>query len=216
LIGVLLSILLGASGAQAARVGYVVGTVVEPRGLNEGDTVGTGTWVVTGADGLVVLEERWPSDIEGLPCMRLSTFGYGQRHRVTADATPGSCKTTTPRLDLLDSGRPFRSQETRYIGGKPDAIPPPQVRQSDERWAPFDRWIEQARHSYHGVVTAVDGGTIRLRSPSSGQSRAFAVDPATVQSALPLTQLPGTSVRIDYRRGGAMPERVERIVPTPP
>lgn len=209
LLGLLALLVTGT--AEGAELAFVLGTILEPEGANEGDQLAPGTLVRAGNEALVMVEHRWPSDVASRDCVLLEIFGYGKSHRVSAEETPGRCETTAPNLASLEDGEPFLSRETRYGDAKFDEMnPPQQVARSDARWRGFDRWLRDARRSFTGEVDGVRGDTLRLRSPASGRVTVFAVDPASVHSPLPLDELVGKEVRVDYRMRGHRPQ-VERI-----
>lgn len=145
--GLLTIVALAASGASAADVELVIGTIVSPANLKPGDSVPIATTIRTGADGLVMLTQTWASDIPGYPCESVAIFGYGQTYTVTPDATPGSCRITAP-LAIPDAGRAILSRATRYADPKFDDFSvPSQVTTSQEQWRTFNQWIGQTRQS---------------------------------------------------------------------
>lgn len=200
----------GSTGAAgAAELAFVLGTILEPEGVNEGDELAPGTLVRTGDEALVMVEHRWPSDEPTRACILLEIFGYGKSHRVSAEETPGRCETTVPNVAHLEEEEPFLSRETRYGDAKFDrGDTPEKVRQSQSQWQGFDRWLRDARHSFTGVLTGVRGRTLRLRSPASGRVAEFSIDPSSVDIPGSLDSLTGKEVRVDYRKTGFRPQVV--------
>jgi hypothetical protein len=195
--------LFGSSPALAAEVSFVMGTVVRPELINEGDEIPPGTVIETGADGMVMIHHQWPSDIPSRDCVLLAIFGYGQSYTVSQDATPGRCETTVPSNPAdLAPGRPFLARETRYGDAKfDDPSVPDRVRASVASWQAFDAWVTRADRAYSGTVSAVGSGTISVRA-GSGPARTFTIDPNTVSSPVRVIELLNRRVRLDYRQAG--------------
>lgn len=214
-------VLLAASAASninAAELSFVLGTLVKPEGVNEGDTLPPGTLVQSGSDALVMVEHQWPSDIPGRACVLVAIFGYGESYTVSESGTPGRCDTTVPTDPAaFQPGQPFLSRETRYGDAKFDEpTVPAKVSASKAQWRTFDDWVANAQRTFTGVVTLVTGTRIRVRSPQSGNQRSFSVNPSTVDSPVALDTLIDKSVRLDYRMAGSGPEALRVQLTSPP
>jgi large subunit ribosomal protein L7/L12 len=189
---------------NAATLTFVLGEIVEPEFANEGDTVAPGSIIQTGADGLVIVEQRWQSDYPNRDCVQLDIVGAEQRFTVIQAATPGRCQPTTPgsRPDTKNI-----SSEIRYGDAKMDEFNPPEkVSASVTAWRSFDRWMDTATRSYTGTLESAQGGKLVLRDTRTGQRRTFRQS-GSIPGNVPVS-LVGKKVRVDYRKGGAGHEAV--------
>jgi large subunit ribosomal protein L7/L12 len=194
---------LATGTARSAELAFVAGTIVQPEGVNEGDTLLDGTVVETGADGMAMVEYRWPSDEQGYACIRIVIFGYGQSHTVGGKETPGRCDTTVPtNLEKIREGEAFLSKGTRYGDAATDRWERPEkVKDSHRQWGEFKQWTMNAERSFTGDVVSVGGGRIKLRSPFSRRQVYFSTTSATFDSPVPQDSLVDKRVQVDYKRG---------------
>jgi ribosomal protein L7/L12 len=202
LILIFLSIAVATAGAAwSAELAFVAGTIVRPEGVNEGDSLSDGTVVETGADGMAMVEFRWPSDEPGYDCIRIVIFGYGQSYTVSGEETPGRCDTTVPaNPDNLREGEAFLSKGTRYGDAKTDLLEvPKKVKNSQEQWGDFQQWTMKAERAFTGDVVSVGENRIKLRSPFSHRPVYFSAAPSTVHSPVPLDSLVDKRVQVYYK-----------------
>ncbi len=211
---ILLIMCAPARAQDSGTLSFVIGTIEQPEGINEGDRLSAGTVIKAGSDALVMVEHRWRSDIPARDCILLAIFGYGQRYTVSADETPGRCDTTVPRDPAgLMSGGPFLLRETRYGDAKFDAPEPAKVSSSVANWVAFDEWIRNAERTFKGVVTSVSIGRISAQGANSTQRWEFSVKPSALESPVPISELKDREVRVYYRKSGFRPEvtRIELV-----
>ncbi len=209
--------MLAAAPSRAAELSFVAGTIVQPEGANEGDTLAGGTVIETGADGIAMVENRWRSDIPGRQCIEIAIFGYGQSYRVSADETPGRCDTTIPTdPGSFREGEAFLTKETRYGDAAFDEPNPPEkVKVSEAQWRGFDQWMRNAERTFTGDVVSVGGGKIRVRSPMTNRTVSFAADASAAGNSVSLDSLVDERVRVDYKYAPTGPRAI-RISPTAP
>ena len=188
--------------AGAATLVYVYGTVIQPPNLNVNDQVQPGTVVRAGKDAIVAIEETWESSSG--PCTKVTVFGYGQSYTVTQRASGGSCLRQAPNLSSAQTGT--LTEGERLASSKGDQ--PSDNTESQARWRNFDNWIQGARRSFTGVLTAEDASTVRLRS-KSGTEMVFTLSATTLDTPAGLNQMLNQTLRVDYRAG--FTPRAERI-----
>jgi large subunit ribosomal protein L7/L12 len=211
LLGSFAFLLLGAS-AHAATVHLVSGEVVEPDGLNEGDGLGPGDTVRTGADGVVMIEYRWGSDVPGYDCQRLEIFGYGASHTVAAVELPGQCATRVA-ASVPDSGA-FSTTATRYGDASyDDPNTPAKVRNSWTQSRELDRWMRNAERTYTGKVEFISNRDIDIKGARSGSAKTFSLSASALSGHSDRNALVGKNVRVTYRANGFRPEAIRIEVP---
>jgi len=215
--GLLLLGILGTAPAHAALLSFVSGTIIQPDGANEGDTLTGGTTVKTGVDGLAMVEQRWRSDKPGYQCIKIAIFGYGQSYTVGNEETPGRCETTVPTsLSDIRDGEAFLAKETRYSDAAfDDPSQPDAVRRSLADWRSFDHWTGNAERSFTGDVVAVGGGKIRVRSPMSNRQISFAAQASSVSSPVALDTLVNKRIRVDYKLAQTGPRAIRIRLTSP-
>jgi ribosomal protein L7/L12 len=209
--------MLAAAPARAAELSFVAGTIVQPEGANEGDTLAGGTVIETGADGIAMVENRWRSDIPGRQCIEIAIFGYGQSYTVSADETPGRCDTTIPtNPGSFREGEAFLTKETRYGDAAFDEPNPPEkVKVSQAQWRGFDQWMRNAERTFTGDVVSVGGGKIRVRSPMTNRTVSFAADASAAGNSVSLDSLVDERVRVDYNYAPTGPRATRIRLVTP-
>jgi len=131
-----------AGSAQTQTVDLVLGTIVEPAGIKRGDTLRQGALIQSGADGLIVFSEQWPSGLDGFTCVGVTLVGYGASETVQRRATEGRC--VARAILVPPPGQPVISRGTRYAQGKTDVPAPPQVVAAENEWSGFDDWKRKA------------------------------------------------------------------------
>jgi len=196
-----------------ADVTFVDGTIIEPEGLNEGDTVRRGTRIVTGVDALIMIEYRWRSDVSGYDCIHVAIIGNGQPYTVQTVETPGQCDIRAPtNPNNLSADQPIMEEEFRYADASfDDPNMPDRVRASRSQWQTFDRWTRNAERTFTGEVTSVSSSSIQMRSAHSGQLRRFSIDSATIQSPVALDSLRGDDIQLIYRMANSGPQAIRVI-----
>jgi large subunit ribosomal protein L7/L12 len=211
LFGSFVFLLLGAA-AQAATVYLVSGEVAEPEGLNEGDSLRAGDTVRTGQDGVVMIEYRWRSDVQGYDCQHLQIFGYGASHTVTAIETPGQCATRVPAAVPEDGN--FSTAATRYGDASFDDMnPPARVTNSRAQSLELDRWVRNAEQIYTGKVEDISNREIDVKGARSSSARNFSLTESALAGHADRNALVGKNVRVTYRSGGFRPEAIRIEVP---
>ncbi|MES9946549.1 MAG: ribosomal protein L7/L12 [Candidatus Thiodiazotropha sp.] len=193
--GFLVILLIGVS-AQAATVHFVSGEVVEPEGLNEGENLRAGDRVRTGADGVVMIEYRWRSDVQGFDCQHLEIFGYGASHTVRDIETPGQCAT---RVAAVPDEGVFSTAATRYGDASYDAFAPDKVQNSWAQTHGLDRWMQNAARSYTGKVESISNRYIKVKGARSAAARSFSLTTAALSGHSDRDALVGKNVRVTYR-----------------
>lgn len=198
----ILSPILWSDPAGSATLALVAGELLAPEGANEGETVAAGTLIRTGNDGLVIVEDRWPSDVPTRDCVRLHVFGYGASYQVRDESTRGRCETTVPsNPGSYSPEAAFHVAETRYGDAKYDEPQVPErVRRSSAQWRNFDRWVVQAKRTFTGRVTSTTSRSITLRGARSSQRETFDVDANTPGRPASLQDWMGKSVRVTYQK----------------
>ena len=206
LLTLLVFLVLAQSGASAhaATVHLVSGEVVEPDNLNEGDSLRAGDKVRTGADGVVMIEYRWRSDVPGYDCQHLEIFGYGASYTVTAIESPGQCVTRV--ASVPDSGT-FSNSATRYGDASyDDPNPPAKVTNSRAQSRDLDRWIRNAQRAYTGKVEYISNREIEVKGARAGSSKTFSLTASALAGHADRNSLVGKDVRLTYRASGYRPE----------
>jgi hypothetical protein len=173
--------------SSAARVEMAIGTIVSPQDLRRGQEVRPGTTVQAGPDGLVMLSETWPSNIDGFVCESVTVVGYGGRYEVVSDARPGQCPLERPGAPPA-AGQPVAMKGVRYAGSKTDGPNVPAVVSASQAdWAAFDSWLTQRRAQGNSPIVHAPAGMGGLeddRSYSGADYRDARVSSAAECSAL--------------------------------
>lgn len=203
--------LLFAISSHAATVYLVSGEVVEPEGLNEGENLRVGERVRTGADGVVMIEYRWRSDVPGFDCQHLEIFGYGASYTVSDLETPGQCSTRVA-ASVPDDGA-FSTTATRYGDAAYDAMTPDKVRNSWAQSQGLERWMQNRERTYTGKVERISDREIVVKGARSASAKRFSLTAAALDGVSDRNALVGKSVRVTYRTTGIGHEAIRIKVP---
>jgi hypothetical protein len=91
-------------GVSAQTVYLLRGTVSRPPALAESQTVPIGTVISTRGNALVILDYRWPSDLQGFPCERWVIIAGEQDFSVAQEAVEGNCDVSVTGTELDNPG----------------------------------------------------------------------------------------------------------------
>ena len=136
-------LLLQPVAVSAAHVDLAIGTILSPPNLQRGQEVPPGATIQSGADGLIVLSQSWPSNMAGFKCEAVTVVGYGKSYTVRDNAQPGQECRLTAILATPAPGQPILTEAIRYADAKTDTQPPPAVSASNQAWTRFERWMNQ-------------------------------------------------------------------------